>query len=180
MISPPWVAIREVTTPKIFAAEKIARYRAICVALDVSSRNTSAAVPVVQSDPKSKRGNSHQRRRQGRRERRQGQKSSPPRKIVIYRTIRTGLGPDASNASAAVPAVQSDSRSKQGAPNQRQRRGGDKTKNHRRREKSYFFSRFARFLVLTQATRVPWFQSCCQIEIPRETPAGTETPPKVR
>ena len=29
-------------------------------------------------------------------------------KIVIYRTIRMGLGPDASNASIAVPAVQSD------------------------------------------------------------------------
>ena len=47
----------------LFAAEEIARYRAICVALDVSPRNTSAAVPVVQSDPKSKRGNSHQWRR---------------------------------------------------------------------------------------------------------------------
>ena len=49
-----------VATEKIFAAEKIARYRAICMALDVSPRNTSAAVPVVKSDPKSKRGNSHQ------------------------------------------------------------------------------------------------------------------------
>ena len=40
-----------VATKKIFAAEKIARYRAICMALDVSPRNTSAAVPVVKSDP---------------------------------------------------------------------------------------------------------------------------------
>ena len=32
---------------KTFAVEKRARYRAICVALDVSPRNTSAAVPVV-------------------------------------------------------------------------------------------------------------------------------------
>ena len=52
VISPPWVAIREATTPKIFAAEKIVRYRAICMALDVSPRNTSAAVPVVQPDPR--------------------------------------------------------------------------------------------------------------------------------
>ena len=49
-----------VATEKIFAAEKIARYRAICMALDASPRNTGAAVPVVKSDPKSKRGNSHQ------------------------------------------------------------------------------------------------------------------------
>ena len=68
---------------KIFAAEKIVKYRAIFMALDVSPQNASAAVPAVQSDPKTKRGNSHQRRRQGRRERRQGRKSSPPRKIVI-------------------------------------------------------------------------------------------------
>ena len=113
---------------KNFAAEKIVKYRAICTALDVCPRNSSAAVPAVQSDPKTKRGNSHQRRRQGRRERRQGQKSSPPRKIVIYRTIRMGLDPDASNARIAVPAVQSDRKSKRGAPNQRQRKGGDKTK----------------------------------------------------
>ena len=59
---------------KNFAAGKIVKYRAICMALDVSPRNSSAAVPAVQSDPKTKRGNSHQRRRQGRRERRQGQK----------------------------------------------------------------------------------------------------------
>ena len=104
---------------KIFAAEKIVKYRAIFMALDVSPQNASAAVPAVQSDPKTKRGNSHQRRRQGRRERRQGQKSSPPRKIVIYRTIRMGLGPDASNARIAVPAVQSDRRSKRGASNER-------------------------------------------------------------
>ena len=52
-------------TPNV-SAKKIVKYRAICMALDVSSRNSSAAVPVVQSDPKSKRGNSHQRRRQGR------------------------------------------------------------------------------------------------------------------
>ena len=51
---------------KIFAAEKIVKYRAIGMALDVSPRNSSAAVPSVQSDPKTKRGNSHQRRRQGR------------------------------------------------------------------------------------------------------------------
>ena len=74
-----------------------------------------------------------------RRERRQGQKSSPPRKIVIYRTIRMGLGPDASNARIAVPAVQSDRRSKQSVPNQRQRRGGDKTKNRRHRENREIF-----------------------------------------
>jgi len=109
------------------------------MALDVSPRNASAAVPAVQSDPKTKRGNSHQRRRQGRRERRQGQKSSPPRKIVIYRTIRMGLGPDASNARIAVPAAQSDRRSKRSAPNQRQRRGGDKTKNRRHRENREIF-----------------------------------------
>jgi hypothetical protein len=59
----------------IFAAEKIVKYRTIFMALDVSPRNASAAVSAVQSDPKTKRGNSHQRRRQGRRERRQGQKS---------------------------------------------------------------------------------------------------------
>ena len=104
------------------------------MALDVGPWNLGAAVPAIQSDLKPKRGNSHQRRRQGRRERRQGEKSSPPRKIVIYRTIRMGLGPDASNARIAVPAVQSDRRSKRSAPNQRQRRGGDKTKNHRRRK----------------------------------------------
>ena len=79
------------------------------MAIDVSPRNWGAAVPAVQSDLKSKRGNSHQRRRQGRRERWQGQKSSPPRRIVIYRTfpctIRMGLGPDASKASIAVPAA---------------------------------------------------------------------------
>ena len=113
---------------KIFAAEKIVKYRAIFIALDVSPRNASAAVPAVQSDPKTKRGNSHRRRRQGRRERRQGQKSSPPRKIVICRTIRMGLGPDASNMRMAVPAVQSDRRSKRSAPNQRQRREATRPK----------------------------------------------------
>ena len=40
------------------------------MALDVGPRNSGAAVPAVQPDVKSKRGNSHQRRRQGRRERR--------------------------------------------------------------------------------------------------------------
>ena len=35
----------------IFAAEKIVKYRAIFMALDVSPRNSSAAVPAVQSDP---------------------------------------------------------------------------------------------------------------------------------
>ena len=56
---------------KNFAAEKIVKYRAIFMALDVSPQNASAAVPAVQSDPKTKRGNSHQRRRQGRRETRE-------------------------------------------------------------------------------------------------------------
>ena len=46
---------------------KIAKYRAIFMVLDVGPRNSGAAVPAVQSDLKSKRGNSHQRRRQGRR-----------------------------------------------------------------------------------------------------------------
>ena len=61
VISPPVVAIREATAPKIFAAEKTARYRAICVAFGVSPRNTSAAVPAVQSDRRSKRGASNER-----------------------------------------------------------------------------------------------------------------------
>ena len=34
---------------KIFAAEKIVKYRAIFMALDVSPRNASAAVPAVQA-----------------------------------------------------------------------------------------------------------------------------------
>ena len=59
---------------------------------------------------------------------------------MIYRTIRMGLDPDASNASIAVPAAQSDLRSKRGAPNQRQRKGGDKTKNRRQRENRGFFA----------------------------------------
>ena len=33
---------------KIFAAEKVVKYRAICMALDVSPRNSSAVVPAVQ------------------------------------------------------------------------------------------------------------------------------------
>ena len=35
-------------TPKIVVAEKIVKYRAICMALDISPWNVSAAVPVVQ------------------------------------------------------------------------------------------------------------------------------------
>ena len=46
---------------KIFAAEKIVKYRAICMALDVSPRNSSAAVPAVQPDRKSRRGASNRR-----------------------------------------------------------------------------------------------------------------------
>ena len=46
---------------KNVAAEKIVKYRAICMALDVSPRNSSAAVPAVQSDRKSKRGASNGR-----------------------------------------------------------------------------------------------------------------------
>ena len=37
------------------------KYRAICMALDVSSRNSSVAVPAVQSDRRSKRGASNER-----------------------------------------------------------------------------------------------------------------------
>ena len=96
-------------------------------------------------------------------------------KIVIYRTIRMGIGPDASNASTAVPVVQSNWKSKRVAPNQRQRRGGDKTKNRRRRENHEIFhdSHDSWFLVLVQVqvTRVPpWFRSCRQTEIQREAP----------
>ena len=46
---------------KLFAAKKIVKYRAICMALDASSRNSSAAVPAVQSDRRSKRGASNER-----------------------------------------------------------------------------------------------------------------------
>ena len=61
-------------------------------------------------------------------------------KIVTYRTIRVGLGSDASNASIAVPAAQSDGeKTRRGALNQRQRRGGDKTKNRRHRENREIF-----------------------------------------
>ena len=47
-------------TPNV-SAKKIVKYRAICMALDVSSRNTSVAVPAVQSDRRSKRGASNER-----------------------------------------------------------------------------------------------------------------------
>ena len=46
---------------KNFAAEKIVKYRAIFMALDVSPQNASAAVPAVQSDRRSKRGASNER-----------------------------------------------------------------------------------------------------------------------
>ena len=47
---------------KIFAAEKIVKYRAICMALYVSLRNSSAAVPAVQSDPRRERRQAQPRR----------------------------------------------------------------------------------------------------------------------
>ena len=163
---------------KIFAAEKIVKYRAIFMALDVSPQNASAAVPAVQSDPKTKRGNSHQRRRQGRRERRQGQKSSPPRKIVIYRTIRMGLGPDASNARIAVPAVQSDRRSKRSAPSQRQRRGGDKTKNRRHRENREIFHDSHGSWYRHRQLECRGFSRAVRSKFQERRLAGAETSPK--
>ena len=163
---------------KNFAAEKIVKYRAIFMALDVSPQNASAAVPAVQSDPKTKRGNSHQRRRQGRRERRQGQKSSPPRKIVIYRTIRMGLGPDASNARIAVPAVQSDRRSKRSAPNQRQRRGGDKTKNRRHRENREIFHDSHGSWYRHRQLECRGFSRAVRSKFQERRLAGAETSPK--
>jgi len=42
-------------------AKKTVKYRVICMALDVSPRNSSAAVPAVQSDRRSKRGASKER-----------------------------------------------------------------------------------------------------------------------
>ena len=164
---------------KIFAAEKLVKCRAICMALDVSPRNSSAAVPAVQSDPKTKRGNSHRRRRQGRRERRQGQKSSPPIKIVIYRTIRMGLGPDASNARIVVPTVQSDLRSKRGAPNQRQRRGGNKTKNRRHRENREIFYDSHGSWYWHRQLECRGFSRAVRSKFQERRLAGTETPPKV-
>ena len=172
-------AIRETTTPKKFAAEKIVKHRAIFMALDVSPQNASAAVPAVQSDPKTKRGNSHQRRRQGRRERRQGQKSSPPRKIVIYRTIRMGLGPDASNARIAVPAVQSDRRSKRSGPSQRQRRGGDKTKNRRHRENREIFYDSHGSWYRHRQLECRGFGRAVRSKFQERRLAGTETSPKL-
>ena len=163
---------------KNFAAEKIVKYRAIFMALDVSPQNASAAVPAVQSDPKTKRGNSHQRRRQGRRERRQGQKSSPPRKIAIYRTIRMGLGPDASNARIAVPAVQSDRRSKRSAPNQRQRRGGDKTKNRRHRENREIFHDSHGSWYRHRQLECRGFSRAVRSKFQERRLAGAETSPK--
>ena len=149
------------------------------MALDVSPQNSSAAVPAVQSDPKAKRGNLHQRRRQGRRERRQGQKSSPPRKVVIYRTIRMGLGPDASNARITVPAVQSDRRSKRGAPNQRQRRGGDKTKSRRHQEnREIFYDSHGSWYWHSQL-ECRGFSRVVRSKFQERRLAGTETPPKV-
>ena len=164
---------------KIFAAEKIVKYRAICMALDVSPQNPSTAVPAVQSDPKTKRGNSHQRRRQGRRERRQGQNSSPPRKIVIYRTIRMGLGPDGSNARIAVPAAQSDRRSKRGAPNQRQRREDDKTKNRRHRENREIFYDSHGSWYWHRQLECRGFGRAVRSKFQERRLAGTEMPPKV-
>ena len=161
-----------------FSAKKIVKYRAICMALDVSSRNSSAAVPAVQPDAKSKRGNSHQRRRQGRRERRQGQKSSPPRKIVIYRTIRMGLGPDASNARIAVPAVQSDRRSKRSVPNQQQRRGGDKTKNRRHRENREIFHDSHGSWYRHRQLECRGFSRAVRSKFQERRLAGAETSPK--
>ena len=154
------------------------KYRAIFMALDVNPRNASAAVPAVQSDPKTKRGNSHQRRRQGRRERRQAQKSSPPRKIVIYRTIRMGLGPDASNARIAVPAVQTDRRSKRSAPNQRQRRGGDKTKNRRHRENLEIFYDSRGSLYRHRQLDYRGFGRSVRSQFQERRLAGAETSPK--
>ena len=149
------------------------------MALDVSPQNWSAAVPAVQPDPKPKRGNSHQRRRQGRRERRQGQKSSPPRKIVIYRTIRMGLGPDASNARIAVPAVQSDRRSKRGAPNQRQHRGGDKTKNRRHRENREMFHDSHDSWYWSRQLECRGFRRAVRSKFQERRLAGAERSPKV-
>ena len=48
-------------------------------------------------------------------------------------------GTDEVNARMAVPAAQSDRRSKRSGPSQRQRRGGDKTKNRRHRENREIF-----------------------------------------
>ena len=163
---------------KNFAAEKIVKYRAIFMALDVSLQNASAAVPAVQSDPKTKRGNSHQRRRQGRRERRQVQKSSPPRKVAIYRTIRMGLGPDASNARIAVPAVQSDRRSKRSGPSQRQRRGGDKTKNRRRRENREIFHDSHGSWYRHRQLECRGFSRAVRSKFQERRLAGAETSPK--
>ena len=163
---------------KNFAAGKIVKYRAICMALDVSPRNSSAAVPAVQSDPKTKRGNSHQRRRQGRRERRQVQKSSPPRKVAIYRTIRMGLGPDASNARIAVPAVQSDRRSKRSGPSQLQRRGGDKTKNRRHRENREIFHDSHGSWYRHRQLECRGFSRAVRSKFQERRLAGAETSPK--
>ena len=154
------------------------KHRAIFMALDVSPQNASAAVPAVQSDPKTKRGNSHQRRRQGRRERRQGQKSSPPRKIAIYRTIRMGLGPDASNARIAVPAVQSDRRSKRSGPSQRQRRGGDKTKNRRHRENREIFHDSHGSWYRHRQLECRGFSRAVRSKFQERRLAGAETSPK--
>ena len=155
---------------KKVAAEKIVKYRAICMAPDVSQRNSSAAVPAVQSDPKKTSeatrisGGDRGDERDGKAKNRRRQE-----KIVIYRTIRMGFGPDASNARIAVPAVQSDRRSKRGAPNQRQRRGGDKTKNRRHRENREVFLTIRTVLGIgTGNSSAPWFQSRRQIEVPRE------------
>ena len=139
------------------------------MALDVGPRNSGAAVPAVQPDVKSKRGNSHQRRRQGRRERRRPKTVAT--EIFFLYTARFAWGLVQMRVTRVLrcqPSSQIEDRSE--AP----RISGSAGEATRHKivatEKIVKFSRFARFLALAQATRVPWFQSRRQIEVPREAP----------
>ena len=165
---------------KNVAAEKIGKDRAICMALDVSPRNSSAAVPAVQSDQKKQARQLASAAATGATRETARPKIVAAEKIVIYRTIRMGLGPDASNACIAVPAVQSDQRSKRGAPNQRrQRRGGDKTKNRRHRENREIFYDSHGSWYWHRQLECRGFSRAVRSKFQERRLARTETSPKV-
>ena len=112
-------AAGETTTPKNLSAVNFVKCRAKCLSSSQIQKSSEAprASAAAAGATREIDGKAKNRR------------LVAARKVVIYRTISIGLGPDASNASVVVPAVQSDLKSKRDAPNQRQRRGGDKTKS---------------------------------------------------